>query len=126
MKDTGKTRYELWFGSPPNLQHLKRWGSKVLYNEKDNDKMVERAKTETFIGYTKSESQYFVWTGERVRKVTSPLFVENLNGPLSKSVAGRNAQEDLFKEDMAMTPDASSAMQPLRHRTKQHRAYTSD
>lgn len=114
VKDTGKTPFELWFGSQPNLHQLRRWGCKVLYHEKESDKMVERAKTGTFIGYTTSESQYFVMTGERrIRKVTNLVFLESHNGPLSKNAnsGGSHISDHLLEGDLAMMPDVEG--QPI-------------
>lgn len=85
----------MWNARPPDLNHLKTWGCKVLYHERSADKLEPRARTGIFILYTKSDSQYQIHTkhGE-FKKVTSPVFLEHRWGPLSKHF---NKNDDMLK-----------------------------
>lgn len=79
-----KTPFELWHGTKPNLRLMKRWGCKVLYHDRSDNKLATRASVGTFVKYTKSDSQYFVMTTDgKLKKVTRPVFFETQNGPLS-------------------------------------------
>lgn len=92
------TRFELWTGERPRLEHMRRWGCKVLYHERHGDKLASRALAGTFVGYTKSNSQYYVMTVDgRLWKVTNPVFLENKNGHLSTS-GSETLDEDILSD----------------------------
>lgn len=55
-----KTPYELWNGHPPDLSHMRRWGCRVLYYNKPEDKLGSKVMEGTFVLYAKSDRQYYV------------------------------------------------------------------
>ena len=81
-----KTPYEMWYGHPPDLTHLRKWGCRVLYYSKPESKLESRVMEATFMMYGKSDRQYYVLPrgGNNLRLVTNPEFRERENGYLGE------------------------------------------
>lgn len=81
-----KTPYELWFGHPPDISHLRRWGCRVLYHHKPDSKLESRVMEGTFMMYAKSDKQYYVLPrgASQLKLVTNPEFREREFGYLDQ------------------------------------------
>lgn len=95
------TPFELWTGEKPRLDHMRHWGCKVLYHERDGDKLASRALVGIFVEYTESNSQYLVITVDgKLRQVMNPVFLEYRNGHLSNS-GFVSIEEDILGDTLA-------------------------
>ena len=81
-----KTPHELWHGHPPDLTHLCKWGSQVLYYSKPESKMESRVMDSTFVMYRKSTWQYYVIPqgSNSLHLTTNPEFWEREYGYLGE------------------------------------------
>ena len=81
-----KTPHEMWYGHPPDLTHMRKWGCRVLYYSKPEGKLESRVMEATFMLYGKSDRQYYVLPrgSENLRLVTNPEFRERENGYLGE------------------------------------------
>lgn len=81
-----KTPHELWHGHPPDLTHLRKWGSRVLYYSKPESKLESRVMEATFVMYGKSTRQYYVIPRgtNTLRLTTNPEFREREYGYLGE------------------------------------------
>ena len=110
-----KTPFELWNGYGPDLNNLRTWGCRVLYHEKDSDKLQPRAKEGTFMAYAKSEKQYFILTPEgNERLVTNPIFFEEEKGliPLAQQPKRNSQPTGGQVNSNGPTPSGSAADKP--------------
>ena len=81
-----KTPHEMWYGHPPDLTHMRKWGCRVLYYSKPEGKLESRVMEATFMLYGKSDRQYYVLSrgSENLQLVTNPEFRERENGYLGE------------------------------------------
>lgn len=81
-----KTPHEMWYGHPPDLTHMRKWGCQVLYYSKSEGKLDSRVMEATFMLYGKSDRQYYVLPrgSENLQLVTNPEFRERENGYLGE------------------------------------------
>ena len=67
-----KTRYELFKGTKPNLNNLRRFGQKAIVRIPDpnrNAKLAERGEEAIFVGYTNRFNTYRFYTDKPVQQV---------------------------------------------------------
>lgn len=59
-----KTPFEVWFGTKPDLSHLRPFGSKVTSRKLNSDKLQKftaRGQSGRFVGYARDSRGYLVW-----------------------------------------------------------------
>jgi transposase InsO family protein len=91
----GRTPYELWFGSPPSISHLREIGSRAfVLTSAANPKIAARSVECVLIGYASNSKAYRCWHRESGRLIDSyhVSFIEHLNDQPRASRQGPDAQ----------------------------------
>lgn len=111
-----RTPFELWFGYPPKLDHLKVFGCLAYVHigkERRDGKFADTAKRGVMLGYQESHRNYRIWLLEEKRVVYSHDVVFNetvfpLNG--NNSSFHDSDEVDFTDEDM---PQPESTASPI-------------
>ena len=93
------TPYEILYNKAPELMRLRVPFCKVWFHVETNNKLAQRAQEGTFVGYTKSQSQFMVLnkSGHKI-KVTNPIFMEEEPGWLLTQPGEQDfATDNMFK-----------------------------
>lgn len=93
----GRTPYEVWNGSVPNVKYFKEFGSKiiVLGRKPGKSKLEDRGKKGIFLGYDDNSKGYRVWILEQKMTVITRdvVFLKNENS-ISKDYEDFAPEED--------------------------------
>ena len=74
------TPYQRWYGSQPNVSHLRVWGCVVYIFDKEAGKTEARGKKGIFLGYARQRECYRVWLDGFYRNTRNCQFNEELPG----------------------------------------------
>lgn len=79
-KATGKTPHELWYGTKPNLSHIKVFGCKAFVHvpKEKRKKLDKKATAYTFVGYSQESKAYRILDQDSGKVVISrDVFIED-------------------------------------------------
>lgn len=106
----GKTPFELWFGHPPSVKHLKIFGSKSFFLNKNQNKSKfdSRAIEGIFVGYSEQSKAFRIWDPIKKKiivtrdvRTINKMFYETSTTSVPKLLDGhKNPNSNPTSEDM--------------------------
>ena len=93
--EKNKTPHHLWRGIPPNLSHLRVFGSKCWYKIPPSrvKKLDERAREAVMIGYADSSKAYKLWDTEMNKVIVSrDVTFDEVTAPDFKNMPNRTSK----------------------------------